>query len=260
MDDQIEHLAKLQAVVLERARFEQLLQKLPEEFAQAHRTLKAAQQKVDAATGFLAKEEKLRAELELTIAAHRDKAARLRVQIDTVKTPEQAAALEHEIEFASSEADRLDNEAFASLERSEAQEAALQPAQAEVTEATANLAVIRKGIASRQQEYLAGVKAQQAEAVALRARVDPDLLAEFDRIGSKRGGLALVRAENQQCPGCRMGIRLQVWLRLREGATEHCDSCGRILYWDPVLAPAAEEERPSLAPGQGRAVRRTRPA
>jgi len=49
-------------------------------------------------------------------------------QLDAVKTPEQAAAIEHEIQFSTTEAERLENEEFASLERTEAQEAVLAQA------------------------------------------------------------------------------------------------------------------------------------
>ena len=48
-----------------------------------------------------------------------------RNQLDVVKTPEQATAIEHEIQFSTAEADRLENDEFASLERTEAQEALL---------------------------------------------------------------------------------------------------------------------------------------
>jgi hypothetical protein len=35
-----------------------------------------------------------------------------------------------------------------------------------------------------------------------------------------------------------MGVRPQVWNQLREGELLTCDSCFRLLYWDPSMAPA----------------------
>ena len=86
------------------------------------------------ASDALAREDSLRTPLERDVAGHRQKAARYKAQLDSVTTPEQAAAIEHEVGFAESEIDRLDNEEFASLERTEAQETALAAGRAQVRE------------------------------------------------------------------------------------------------------------------------------
>src|SRR5208283_5152819 len=125
MQAQIENLVKLQSVDLERTRLTLALRALPAEIADAAAALTAAERHSADASDALAREESLRTRLDRDIAAHRQKAARFRTQLDSVKTPEQATAIEHEIAFSSSEADRLENDEFASLERTEAQETAL---------------------------------------------------------------------------------------------------------------------------------------
>lgn len=257
MDEQIKRLTELQAALDEAAHAQQKKKKLPAELAQAEATLAAAQKKCAAANELLEKGEKLRDELEQKITAYRTKATHLHVQLDTVTTPAQAAAVEREIEFVSSEADRLETEALESLERSEGEELTRKTAQEAADEAAANLAVIRQGVASREAEYINDIETQMARAEALRPTIDAELLAEFDRIAHARGGVGIARAVRQQCDGCRMGIRLQVWMRLCGGERTLCDSCGRMLYYDAAPAPAVAEERPALLPGQGRAPRRT---
>ena len=70
----------------------------------------------------------------------------------------------------------------------------------------------------------------------------------------------MARADNQQCTGCRMGVRPQTWNQLREGQLLACDSCSRLLYWDPAMAPAPKAPQPEAIPGAGRAIRKPRQA
>jgi predicted nucleic acid-binding Zn-ribbon protein len=255
----IENLVKLQAVELERARLAQETRALPAELVLAQSALTAAQRQAADASGALSREETLRTRLEREIAEHRQKATRFRTQLDSVTTPAQAAAIEHEINFASSEADRLENEEFSSLERTEAQESVLAQARAQVEILSTALEKTRERIAARQREFKAQLETLNAEREALRPLIDPEWLTRFDRITTSRG-TGLASAANQQCAGCRMGVRPQTWNQLREGELIPCDSCGRILYWDPAMAPAPKTPQPEPVPGAGRAPRKSNPA
>ena len=237
MQAQIENLVKLQAVELERTRLMIAARALPAEVAQAEAALAVAESKAANASDALRSEEALRTRLDREIAAHRQKAARYRSQQDSIKTPEQAAAVEHELSFAEAEAARLEEEEFASLERTEALETALAAARAEVERLAATLETVRAGVASRHAEYAHELAAMNARREALRPLIEPDVLTRFDRLCGSRG-TGLARAENQQCTVCRMGVRPQVWNQLREGELLTCDSCFRLLYWDPSMAPA----------------------
>lgn len=260
MNAEIENLAKLQAVELERTRLTLAARALPAEVAQAEATLAAAQKSAAAASCALMREEELRNRLEREAAQHRQKAARYHAQQDTVTTPAQAQAIEHEVRFAESEIERIENEEFASLERSETQETAMSAARAQVEELAQTLDRTRERIALRQKEMAAEQTTLDVEREALRKLIEPDLLARFDRIALSRG-TGLARAENQQCPGCRMGVRPQVWNQLRDGQLLSCDSCGRLLYWDPAITAAPKAPQPETpAAGDGHAIRRPHPA
>ena len=83
--------------------------------------------------------------------------------------------------------------------------------------------------------HLLTALARQRE--ALRPKIDADLLVRFDRLSVSRGS-GLAQAAKQQCLGCQMSVRPQAWNQLREGELLTCDSCGRLLYWDPDMTPA----------------------
>ena len=243
VQEKIANLVKLQALDLERARLSQTLRALPAETAQADAALKAAQQTASAASDALAREENLRTRQEREVAGHRQKADKLRAQRDSVTTAAQADAIDHEIKFVDSEIERLENEEYASLERTEAQETAMAAARAQVETLAGALDKTRERVARRQQEINEQLGALQTEREAVRRLIDPDLLARFDRLSASRG-TGIARVENQQCTGCRMGVRPQIWNQLREGELLTCDSCSRLLYWDPAIAPAPKEPQP----------------
>jgi predicted nucleic acid-binding Zn-ribbon protein len=256
MQELIQNLVKLQTVDLDRNRLSQEMRALPAELSRAESELSSAQAQAANASTVLIREDQLRTRLDRQVTEHRQRAARFRTQLDSVTTPAQAAAIEHEIKFETSEADRLEEDEFASLERTETQETMLSQARAEVESLASSLEKTRERVTQRQQEYKAQLEALAAERDALRPLIEPEWLTRFDRIAASRG-TGLARAENQQCSGCRMGVRPQTWNQLREGQLLTCDSCGRILYWDPAMTPAPKEPQPEMLPGAGRAPRKS---
>lgn len=259
MHAHIENLVKLQNVDLERARLTQAARALPAEITQAEAALAAAQRQVVAASDALSREESLRTKLDREVADHRKKAARYRAQQDDVRTPEQATAIDHEVHFADSEIERLENEEFASLERTESQEAALASARALVEQMALALDRTRERVAVSQQDLNKQQAALNVDREALRKLIEPEWLTRFDRMSASRG-TGIARVDNQMCLGCRMGVRPQMWNQLREGELLSCDSCGRLLYWDPAMAPPPIAAKPEAVPGAGRPVRKSHQA
>ncbi len=261
--DETKRLVRLQAVELERARLTVALKALPGEVAQADGQLKAAQKRVADAESGLKREELSRASLELEVATLRTKAARHRQQMDTARNVAQAGALEHEISFAEAEITRLEDNELTSMENTEVLEAERAKALELAGKLKETLGLIRARVMEQDTEFREQLAALTAEREGLRKEIagfdDGARLAHFDRIAGAKG-TGLARAEGQQCSGCRMGIRPQVWNQLRDGLVTPCESCSRILYFDPTLeaGPAPPKTAQSVVPGElgGSSVRR----
>jgi predicted nucleic acid-binding Zn-ribbon protein len=70
-----------------------------------------------------------------------------------------------------------------------------------------------------------------------RAEIGETALSTYDRI-AKAKGTAVAEALNQKCTACQMMVRPQRWNDLRDRDNEEtmmtCESCGRLLYYDPA--------------------------
>ncbi|MGH9211850.1 MAG: zinc ribbon domain-containing protein [Acidimicrobiales bacterium] len=62
--------------------------------------------------------------------------------------------------------------------------------------------------------------------------VDEGLWAEYDRLRSRLGGIAIARLVGSTCQGCHLGLSAVEIDRIRHLATDdpvHCEECGRLL-------------------------------
>ena len=186
---------------------------------------------------WIAKEDRQRRSLESDVRSQRDRITRQRRQMDVVTNAAQAAALEHEIAFAEAEIRRIEDLELESMERSETFDADLVRAR----EANAAAEAALEGERLRSADTLAQHTARLAELDAarreLRPHVTASVLSSYDRIAKSRG-TALAEGIDGGCAGCRMKVRPQMWNELRDRSDEDriftCESCGRILYWDPA--------------------------
>lgn len=240
MNPDLEHLIVLQAQDLDLSHLRSKIADAPRRVAAAEGALEQAKSSVASLRAFLAAEEKLRRSQDSDIASARTKLDRVRRALDTATSAAQVNAFEHEISFTRAAIDKMEDEAFASLERTEALEpqaeeavALLQRRQTELEEERAR--ATRTVDESRSQ--IAGVEVQRQQ---LRGEVTEQSLALYDRLAKSKGTAlaeALGTANEGKCSACQMTVRPQRWRDLtghdHDDTIFTCETCGRILFWDP---------------------------
>jgi predicted nucleic acid-binding Zn-ribbon protein len=239
MNRHLEQLIALQLHDVEARRLRDALVEAPKRVATAEAALKKAQAAVADTNKKLAEEEALRRRCESDADDRRNKALRLRKQMDTATNTTQVTALEHEIAFCEAALAALDNDAFASMERTETLEATLAAATAQAEGAAATLDTTREQSARSIAEDTATLAEVETQRAALRSELmaaNEKLLAQYDRVAKARG-TGVSEAVDHKCAACQMMVRPQRWNDLTgrdfEDAIFTCETCGRILYYDP---------------------------
>ena len=236
MHPDLEKLMALQKHDIEAKRLRDEMVALPKLVAELEKKLAAVQGQRALVVGLIGKEDLLRRKQELDVKDHQAKIARVRKQLDLATTTTQVTAFEHEIAFAQGEISKVEDAELESMERTEQMDAQRVLADEAVEIAQKTLERERVRAAETIALDKAALAAVEELRLAERKEIGEDALSTYDRI-AKGKGTAVSEALNQKCSACQMMLRPQRWndLRDRDNVSERmsCESCGRLLYYDP---------------------------
>ena len=247
MHPDLEKLIALQQADAEIARLREEIATLPRRVAAIEAKLAGTKAQIEKAQQGLAANQPARRKLETEIQDHREKTSKYREQSLAVKTNEQYKALLHEIEFAEQQIRACEDKILEGMVDSEAQETALKAAEAELRVEMAEIEKEKAEARARTAEDESLLAEQNGRREALRSGISAEVLAHYDRVLNLRK-TAVSEARAQTCLLCNVLLRPQTYNEVRSNERiVTCDSCGRILFYDPAQEPAAEER-----PAKGR--------
>jgi predicted nucleic acid-binding Zn-ribbon protein len=237
MHPDLEKLIVLQVHDIEAKRLRDEMTTLPKHVAALETKAKAIQGQRAVIVDLIAKEEVLRRRQESDVKDQQAKIERVRKHMDLATTTAQVTAFEHEIAFAQAEVSRLEDAEIESMERSEALDAQKLLADEAVVDSSATLERERVRAAETIAQDKLLLAAVEEKRKAVRMEIGESALANYDRI-AKGKGTAVAEALNQKCMACQMMVRPQRWNELRDRSNDDammtCESCGRLLYYDPA--------------------------
>lgn len=243
MHPDLEKLIILQTYDVEAKRLRDALVALPRLVAGLESKLKAVEGQRAVVLDLIAKEEALRRRQESDVKDLQAKIEKGRKKIDQATTTVQVTAFEHEIAFARGEIAKIEDAELESMERSEGLETQRALADAALVAAAETLKQERVRAAETIAKDKLALAAVEQTRAAERAGITEAALSTYDRIARGKG-TAVSEAIHQQCSACQMMVRPQRWNDLRnrdlEGDRDNagdmmtCESCGRLLYYDPA--------------------------
>jgi predicted nucleic acid-binding Zn-ribbon protein len=173
------------------------------------------------------------AKAETDVEQVRTRAQRDQARVDSgAVSVKDVQAISSELESLARRQAHLEDVELEVMERLEGQEAAL----AEVETEHAAAAAVHADAVAELARVLADLDAQAAQVVADRAEraegLDADLVALYDKVRAKSGGLGVAVLRGHRCEGCRLEMNsseLAQILATPPDQVVRCDECGRIL-------------------------------
>jgi predicted nucleic acid-binding Zn-ribbon protein len=251
MSSDVQKLMEVQEADRNILRLKQEIASLPKKVAAIEQKLAGTKAVLENAKTAVKADEAARRKYEVTIQELQAKISKYRDQSLDVKTNDQYKALLHEIQFSEQEIRGQEDKILELMLNAEAREKNVKAAEAELK---AEMAEIEKEKAdarertAKDEKELAEWNAKRDQ---LRAGIDPDLLRHFERVSRFRGS-GISEVLDQKCTACQVMLRPQTYNEVKSGKIIECESCQRILYFDPSKEVAAA---PSNAPHHRRRVR-----
>ena len=238
MNPDLEKLIELERVEREIARLTAEVAALPRRVAAIEAQLADTKGQVEKAKAAIAANLADRKKQEQKIQDEQQKISKYRDQSLSVKTNEQYKALLQEIQFAEKEIRSFEDRILEGMIGNEDLEKRVKAAEAELKAETAEIEKEKAEARAVTAKDEAELKEWNAQRDQLRAGITPQHLAYYDRVAAVRKS-ALAEARDHKCSACQVMLRPQTYNEVRTNSEiMACDSCQRILYYDPAHEPA----------------------
>jgi predicted nucleic acid-binding Zn-ribbon protein len=212
---------------------------LPRHIAEIEKKLESHERKLEADRAAVSANQKERKSLDGDIQIQQQKISKLKDQMLQAKTNEQYRAFQHEIDYCDKEIRRCEDRTLDLMGESEPLERNVKAAETALKQEKTQVETEKQQTRERTAVDQRELDQLTTERRGIASQINPTVLAAYERVRKLRGGVAVAEAVDGRCSKCHMALRLQFFQDLKRGQQiMHCESCSRILYYNP---PASYE-------------------
>lgn len=184
-----------------------------------------------------------RLDQERQLEEEREQIRGSKARISQVKTPRELSAAQRELETTRRLAESRESE-LGRIER------AIAEAEGRIRAMEGGLTDLRTSFAAERErlDEIEG-KLDRSLAKARKARkglteaIEKGLLARYERVRKRVGGIGFVAVRERRCSACKMAVPHQTYVALRNAEIiPVCENCGRLLYWGGLFP---DENKPA---------------
>lgn len=168
----------------------------------------------------------------ITVAGERIKEIEGRLYSGQVSATRDILAMQAEVDSLKARRSSLEDDLLASMEEDEPLAAQVAAFEAEEGGLRAAAERLRRVIVDAEREIDAEIAAEQEARAAGASGVPESLIATYERLRTKLGGVGAARLVGPSCSGCHLVLPVQEVARIKReppDALVLCDQCGRIL-------------------------------
>jgi len=235
MNADLERLIALQRLDTTALGAERRLADAPEREKALDARLEAARQRVAAAKERLTGNQNARRTIEKDVAVHQGRLSKFREQAMAVKTNQEYHAIQHEMAFAQAEIKTREDQILELMVQADELTADVKQADAALAGEQKAVEAERKNLAAESTELQASLVRIASERKTTVASIAPQVIAVFDQVARRRGGVAVAEARDGVCTICHVRMRPQVFNTVRRNdEIVQCEHCQRILFFVPL--------------------------
>jgi len=223
LDTKIDQERHRRASLPERARLSAIVSKVAE--AEAARS--AAAHALEGVTRRQAE-----AERELQATEQRIEQVNAVLYGGTVSASRELQAMAADVEALKQRLSELEDRVLALLEEREPLDKELSELDEKLASLAGSREVAERELAAAEEDIDAEIERLERGRPALAGAVPKELLATYERLRARLGGVAVARLVGGRCDGCHLSLPAVELDRIRHqppGRLENCEQCGRIL-------------------------------
>jgi len=226
---------RLQEIDNRLAELQREITALPKHIAEIEKKLVSHERKLEADRAALLANQKERKKCESDIQAQEQKISKLKDQMLQAKTNEQYRAFQTEIDFCQNEIRKAEDRILELMGESEPLDRNVKVAEASLKTEKGHVDGEKQQARTRTAEVAA--QALQKERAEIVKQTTPSTYQRYERARKARRGIGVAEAVDGRCTVCNMAMRLQYFQDLKKGdQVLTCESCQRILYYNPPVA------------------------